>query len=84
MLCTNAGKNVGVTPGPGSSNKDGCVMWPMHLFFANAKANARVSRVTSTRNEEEKRKAMEASNIASAHKSIVTRIISARVRAIDH
>lgn len=60
-------------------------MWPVHLFFANAKVNAHVARIASTRKEEKgkkerekKRNGMEASNIVSAHKSIAIRIISAR------
>jgi len=76
-----------VIPGPGSSNEDGCVMWLVHLFFANAKANARVARIASMRKkekEEKKENTMKTSNIIATHKSIATRIISARVRAIDH
>jgi len=51
----------------------------------------RVVRVASMRKKERKRKGreekentMEASNIVFAHKSIATRIISRRARAIDH
>jgi len=45
-----------VIPGPGSSNEDGCVMWLVHLFFANAKANARVARIASMRKKEKEEK----------------------------
>lgn len=61
-------------------------MWSMHLFFANAKATRMLHKfpVEERKRKKERDKRERRGSIVSAHKSIATRIISTRVRTIDH